>query len=83
MWTSLCSKYPGGGGRAPKVTMTCGEAAPDTRLRSNPRSEPSCKARWRRVALPFQTHIRSPIGIGCTNIPLACGKDPGGRDHST
>ena len=54
----------------------------DTRLRFNPRSEPSCKARWRHVALPFQTHIRSPIGIGRTNIPLACGKDPGGRDHS-
>ncbi len=39
-------------------------------------------ARWRYCALPFQTHIRSPIGIGCTNIPLACGKDPGRRDHS-
>ena len=80
--TSLCSKYPGGLGAAPPPgIMTRGEAAPI--LRINPRSEPSCKARWRYFALPFQTHIRSPIGIGRTNIPLACGKDSGGRDHST
>ena len=58
--------------------MPRSKAASDTRLRFNPRSEPSCKARWRHVALPFQTHIRSPIGIGRTNIPLACGEDPGG-----
>jgi hypothetical protein len=43
----------------------------------NPRSGSGHEARWRRFALPFQTHIRSPIKIGRTNIPLACGKDPG------
>jgi hypothetical protein len=43
----------------------------------NPRSGSGREARWRCFALPFQTHIRSPIEIGRTNIPLACGKDTG------
>lgn len=49
----------------------------------DPRSEPNRRHGGVSHALPFQTHIRSPSALGRTKIPLACGKDPGGRDHST
>jgi hypothetical protein len=51
----------------------------------NPRSGPGRRHGGVPVshALPFQTHIRSLSTLSRTNIPLACGKDPGGRDHST